>query len=216
MHTVFIDVDGVLLDWLGAFLDWAYENDVTHDKNGDPIRVKPEWVNEYNLREALAHWIHPDAVIPALHRFEGSTYWHDMRPLADIRLLEAVKNAGVRLHILSVCSPAYRVDSLLRLSRHYGPVFDGCEFCKTLEKARFIEHICNDKLDVEDSAWFIEDFPQNLLSHDVYCVNNMLVTQPYNLAGPGADAFDRVFPEHRYASVNDALLHILKEVLNAE
>lgn len=212
MNTVFIDVDGVLLDWLGAFLDWAYENDVTHDKNGDPIRVKPEWVNEYNLRGALAHWVRPDAVIPALHRFEGSTHWHDMRPLADIRLLEAVKNVGVRLHILSTCSPAYRVDSLLRLSRHYGPVFDGCTFCKPQEKAGFIEHIYADKLDVEDSAWFIEDFPQNLL-HVAHGVHKMLVTQPYNLTGPDAAAFGQ---KRRYASVNEALLHILKEVLNAE
>lgn len=215
MNTAFIDVDGVLLDWLGAFLDWAYENDITHDKNGDPLRVKPEWVTEYNLPTAMMHWMHPDDVMPAVRRFEGSRQWHEMRPLADIRLLEAVKNSGVRLHILSTCSPAHRVDSLLRLTRHYGPVFDGCTFCKPQENAGFIENICYDKLDVEDSAWFIEDFPQNLL-HDVHCVNNMLVTQPYNLTGPDADAFDRIFPKYRFASVNDALLHILKEVLNAQ
>lgn len=215
MNTVFIDVDGVLLDWIGAFLDWAYENDITHDKNGEPIRVKPEWVKEYNLPTAMMHWMHPDAVRPALLRFEGSMRWQEMSPLADIRLLEAVKNAGVRLHILSVCTPMNRVDSLLRLTRHYGPVFDGCTFCKPHEKQAYMERVYYDELAVEDSAWLIDDCPRSMIPSSCG-IQNMLVTQPYNLTGPDAAEFDAVFTHHRYASVNEALLRILEEVLDAQ
>lgn len=208
MRTVFIDVDGVLLDWLGAFLDWAYENGITHDKHGDPIRVKPEWVKEYNMPTAMMHWMHPDAVIPAILRFEGSQQWHDMRPLADIRLLEAVKNAGVGLHILSACSPKYRVDSLMRLTRHYGPVFDGCTFCEPQDKAEFISSQAHDSS--FPGFWFIDDCPANL-TNTWHPADSMLVTQPYNLT-----AQDDSFAYTRYASVNEALIRILKEVLNAE
>lgn len=212
MNTVFIDVDGVLLDWIGAFLDWAYENNITHDKNGDPLRVKPEWVTEYNLPTAMMHWMHPDDVRPAVRRFEGSRQWHEMRPLADIRLLEAVKNAGVRLHILSACTQEHRVDSLLRLTRHYGPVFDGCTFCEQHEKAGIIE--CAIAEAALYDMWLIEDCPRNLMP--AHYVNNLLVSQPYNLTGPDANAVEELMPNCRCASVNEALLRVLKEVLNAQ
>lgn len=201
--TVFLDVDGVLLDYTDAFLEWLYNNHMTSDPNDEPIRVHPEWLHEYNFEDTLYKWMFRDAIRPAMRDFCGSAEWRNMRPLADIRLLEALRNCGVKLQILSACWPEWQADSLLRLTRHYGPVFTGCQFCSPQDKATFI-HAYMYENNVE-TGWFLEDSVDNLVSViDCAPVNSMLINQSYNLT-------DNRWNLPRYANTNDALMHILKQ-----
>lgn len=201
--TVFIDVDGVLLDYTDAFLAWLRRNYLTHDEGGDLIRVRPEWLHEYDLEKALSPWMSSNMVRPAMKEFCGSDEWRNMRPLADIRLLEALRNCGIKLQILSSCWPEWQPDSLLRLTRHYGPVFTGCKFCPPQDKAEFIyQYMCEHKV---HTGWFLEDSVDNLIAatnrSNVTC---MLINQPYNLT-------DKRWQRQRYANTNDALMWILKQ-----
>lgn len=208
--TVFLDVDGVLLDYTDAFLEWLYKTNKTWDINRDePVRVRPGWLSEYNFEKALDEWMAPQLVRPAMKEFCGSAEWRNMRPLADIRLLEALRNCGVELQILSACWPEWQPDSLLRLTRHYGPVFTGCKFCPPQEKADFIRQYMH-KNNVK-TGWFLEDSVDNLISTlDCEHVVGMLINQPYNLT-------DHRLGLHRHANTNDALMWILKwEFDNAE
>lgn len=207
--TVFLDVDGVLLDYTDAFLEWLYNNGMTLDRHEEPIRVLTGWIVNYDFERALAEWMPPRLVRPAMRDFCGSDEWRNMRPLADIRLLEALRNCGVNLQILSACWPEWQPYSLLRLTRHYGPVFTGCKFCPPQDKAAFI-HAYMHENDVQ-TGWFIEDSVDNLISViDCAPVNSMLINQSYNLT-------DSRWNLPRYINTNDALMHILKqEFVNAD
>lgn len=201
--TVFLDVDGVLLDYTDAFLAWLRRNYLTHDEGGDLIRVRPEWLHEYDFEKALSPWMSSNMVRPAMKEFCGSDEWRNMRPLADIRLLEALRNCGIKLQILSSCWPEWQPDSLLRLTRHYGPVFTGCKFCPPQDKADFIHKYMYEN-NVQ-TGWFLEDSVDNLISViDCAPVYSMLINQPYNLT-------DNRWNLPRYANTNDALMWILKQ-----
>lgn len=208
--TVFLDVDGVLLDYADAFLRWLYRTNKTWDANMDePIHVSPGWLSEYNLEKTLSPWMAPQLVRPAMNEFCGSDEWRGMPPLADIRLLEALRNCGIKLQILSSCWPEWQPDSLLRLTKHYGPVFTGCKFCPPQDKANFIRQYMH-KYNVR-TGWFLEDSVDNLISVlDCAPVTGMLINHPYNLT-------DTRWNTSRYANTNDALMHILKkEFANVE
>lgn len=202
---VFLDVDGVLLDYLDAYLRWAYRVCLTRDPNGDPIKVRPEWIDNYDMTTALSPWVYPAYVKPSLKEFCGAKEWYNMRPLADIRLLEGIKNTGAKVKILSACWPDWQAESMLRLTRHYGAVFDACTFCRPEEKAKYIHKA----LQMYQSAhvYFVEDSTQNLLDVRINSerYHPILVNQPYNLTSQ--EDF------YRAADTNNALYKILRGII---
>ena len=198
--VVYLDVDGVLLDWINPFIAFCREQNFLNEEHCDCI---PEAITTYDLRKSMNTWIKSATFTRAIELFPLSKQWFTMPPMADIRLLEALKSSGAHLRILSVCAKQHRTNSLLRLVQHYGAVFSTTLF---VDKPEDKKELIDLSVDCGFETYLIEDNPaaMRMVSERSHA-HGKLVMQPYNADYTGTCP---VYPD-----TNSALAATLRQIV---
>lgn len=125
--VLFIDADECLLDWLGGFCD--YYNSHVHSIPEEAC-IYPSQFTDYGMtcfpggEPARQQW---------MKEFSHSEEFRDLKAMCQMTSLEALKNVGYELHVLTARHGEHAdMRSILvhNLTRHYGPVCSGVHFCK--------------------------------------------------------------------------------------
>lgn len=115
--SLVLDADGVLLDFNSAFC-----RHIKHvDSHGEPREVR-----DYDYKAVLGS---TDNLVHKLQSFIGSEPWRHLMPLCDIRALEAARNAGIELHVVTQITDARcRAPRIMNLTERYGALFNSVRF----------------------------------------------------------------------------------------
>ena len=115
--VLFLDCDGVLLDWTGPFLNFVN------------APITPDQVIEYDMTKT-GLWLDTAEFMNDLQRFEETNAWANLPTLCLMTSLEALKNIGYELRVLTMAghTPRSRAARVQNLTKKFGAVFSGIEF----------------------------------------------------------------------------------------
>lgn len=114
MKTIWLDVDGVLLDYTRAFLSFT---------GIDTLGTTYDNYLDYDLTKLFET---PDDCYKAMLAFSMSKKFGELRPIANKLDLEMLHNLGFKLNILTQLSapPQARANRIRNLTLNFGGVFD--------------------------------------------------------------------------------------------
>lgn len=168
-NKIFIDVDGVLVDFSRPFLDWCFQNGYTHS------RYEGQWFDW----DFSPLFINPANVGKAVGEFQRSGYWVRLPMLTWPGPLLALKRRGAELHILSsVTNPLNREVRTEMLKMYYGAdTFDSFNYVTSSEsKLHKIESLCS----WDEVVCLVDDKPSTI---EEFCITNRpiaVVSHCYN------------------------------------
>jgi hypothetical protein len=130
--AIFIDCDGVLLDWITPFLTWK-RNEIFY---GDgyregPVTYTPLPVStSFDISKSLDWWEDSAHFVRDVIRFENTPGFGQLRALALIAKLEALRNSGFRLFVLTAGGGTIenRLKRVANLTYLFGNVFENIFF----------------------------------------------------------------------------------------
>lgn len=151
--TVWLDCDGVLLDYSTAFMDFTMKN----YKLGVPATE----LTEYNLDKYFSSH---KQMFDIMREFGESAEFSQLSPLVFSTVLDSVVNAGFELKVITYMPPTNSVEMKLsrlkNLSDKYGSVFDDVVFLSLDEKQSKIKYILDNS---SAPAALVEDHPGIIL-----------------------------------------------------
>lgn len=132
-NVLFLDCDGVLLDWIRPFFQFC----------GIPVE-EADTQQTYSLVSS-GHFPDLPTFLDKMQEFEQSNAWGSLPPLGTMLSLTDLKNSGLELQVVTAldvdASTAAR--RVRNLSYHYGPVFSGIHVVGgTMDKNVFIKQWC--------------------------------------------------------------------------
>lgn len=172
--VLFLDCDGVLLDWTGPFLKFV------------KAPITKEDIQDYQMTKT-GLWLDTDAFMTDLVAFEKTNEWQDLPPLCLCTDLEVLKNIGFELRVLTMAgtTPVARANRVQNLTRRFGGVFDGIHFvsptdCKLewLEEWHTIQRVQSSGVSI--IAGLVEDKPSTLRKAVEWGVRAFGIRQTYN------------------------------------
>lgn len=116
--VLFLDCDGVLLDWASQYLKHI----------GSPLNVFH--ITEYNFNK-MGLFPTDQEFFDSIAAFEKRLEWGQLPPMATQQHLEILHNAGFELHVLTQAGhgdPVVKTRRIWNLTRHFGSVFEGIHF----------------------------------------------------------------------------------------
>ena len=153
MKTIlWLDVDGVLLDYTRPFLRFA----------GLPQTY--ETLFDYDLRKLF---VTGDECLNTMLRFAQSEEFAALPPIADGVMLEALKNAGYELRIITKlpAPPKAKISRIVNLTEEFGPVFSEVVFTGATD-CKFDYLIQRKEHEPDAEYTIIEDNPEFLRKAD--------------------------------------------------
>lgn len=157
--VIFFDVDGVLLEWCKPFLQYLYDMNILESPYRDgPVRVSE--FTGYDFKSEVFDKVRPN-IYKYMKDFIDSEHWDNLSPLVPITTLEALKNCGYELRILSqVSNKKDRPRRVNQITRHFGAVFTDIHFtCHRTCKAKFVERFMKDN---QCNVWLVDDKPETV------------------------------------------------------
>lgn len=198
--TVWFDVDGVLLDYLGYFL-MEYRGKFKPEYRYITPREIVTYDMSYLFPEGQEEFI--DTIWESHNRVEAGM----MRRICSPHKLHSLKNMGYQLNLITQFEgmDRYKRARIDNLSREFGPVFDEIIFTKRGEcKLDLLNHREIDYL-VEDNPHLIEAYDQGGWKTDF---DLLVIQHPYNQEQ--REAFPEI-PSFTYADY--AIDHIIERNL---
>lgn len=117
---VLLDCDGVLLHWWAGFGEWLRRTrGIKTDPGGPSCFGMADWTGIHDRGTMLA-------LIEEFNGTPGSGF-AELRPVPGaVEAVEALKAAGLSLHVITACSsdPRVRAARIINLEAVFGPVFD--------------------------------------------------------------------------------------------
>lgn len=178
--VLFLDCDGVLLDWTQPFLQWHA------NKIGGPI-MHASMVEHYDMTKT-GKWPNRDAFFEDLRAFEKDDAWAALPPLCTAMALQVLVNAGVELRVLTLAGHTKdcRARRVRNLSYHFGNVFSGVHFVTAEEPKHEWLAKWSDKNRVGydvDLLGIVEDKYTTLVDCYKYGITPYGIRQTYNREG---------------------------------
>jgi hypothetical protein len=120
--VLFLDCDGVLLDWGNPFLKWAGSSLTMND------------ITAYDFSKQMRD-IYPTTAdfLKGIDTFEKKLAWGDLPPLVTIPHLEVLRNAGYELHVLTQAGSGdefVQARRVWNLTNRFGAQFNSISFTK--------------------------------------------------------------------------------------
>lgn len=200
MKTIlWLDVDGVLLDYTRPFLRFA----------GLPQTY--ETLFDYDLRKLFGS---EDECTNTMLRFARSEEFASLPPIADYVILEALKNAGYELRIITKlpAPPQAKINRILNLTEEFGPIFSEVVFTGATE-CKFDYLIKRKEQEPDESYTIIEDNPEFLRKADNAFIENMELISKLEVVGIrhpyNADTMPDLKLIHAYDNIDNAAYSLL-------
>lgn len=145
--TIWIDVDGVLLDYTRAFLKYT---------GLDRLGVQYENLFDYDLTKLFKS---AEECHDVMHQFTQSKAFMQLPVIARIQDLEMLKNMGFALKVITMLPTEthYKLNRVKALTTAFGPVFD--EIIFTERSQNKLEFIRNRPEWFTGPTYLIEDNP---------------------------------------------------------
>jgi len=196
-NTIWLDVDGVLLDYTRAFLEFTGlgKKGVTYDNLFD-----------YDLTKLFPS---ADACYAAMLEFTKSERFMYLQAIAKRRDVEMLKNIGFTLKVITQLptdSP-FKVNRVRNLTTFFGPVFDEVIFTDRGQSK--LDYIIERPEYRQGLNWLIEDNPILLVEVDAF------IGQQIKIHG-GKTNLMAIAVEHPYNTASLATLEHLVVVPNFE
>lgn len=153
--VLWFDADGVLLDFYTPFKDF--------------IDVEPEFQCQfYDMRDMPDYSPNIPIEESIMNFIQLSDEYAKLNPLALLTHLEALKNCGFELRVITQCpTPESRLKRIHNLTMHYGAVFSGIHFTHPGEcKVEALNRITSEL--PEALNILIEDSPSTLVKAAKY------------------------------------------------
>ena len=183
-QVLFLDVDGVLLDWFTPFLQHVTDKRSPHA----PIKS----IGSYGFHK------HP------VYKGDESEFYHDIETFVNTKAwatlsilgrnsfysLSYLRNMGIDLHCLTqtTASASIRMKRVENLTRAFGPTFNSINFTSHGEKkSSVVLNIMKEQYADDAECYMVEDDPDkmdDMLEHGIPCFG---IKHDYNVEYQGED-----------------------------
>lgn len=152
--VIFLDVDGVLMEWFKPFIAYC---------NQRGIDLRFDNLEGYNI-ETLDCWEKPSQCFQFIGDFAKTKEWENLPLLTPPGAVHMLHNLGFSVRVLSqVSNLAAQARRAAALTMRFGPVFDGIHFTTHKEsKAQYILRFMREWADHYDEwpqVYMLDDKP---------------------------------------------------------
>lgn len=160
---LWLDCDGVLLDWLTGFLKYAHKHSI--HKHNLPLNAA-----DVAYMDMGVYYEEPENFLKDLQAFHLHPEFRELNTIADVRLLTQLKEKGWELFVITqVEGDLPRAQRVVNLLNTFGNIFDRIDFTARGEsKLKFIldRYPEDDILLVEDNHHTINEFEAQAAKED--------------------------------------------------
>lgn len=170
-RVLFLDCDGVLLDWVRPFVQW--------------LGIDPTWCDTQPTYSLVSSGLFEDleGFLVKLHEFEQTNLWGSLPPLGTMLALQDLVNAGFELQVVTALEvdAATAARRVRNLTYHYGNVFSGVHVVPT-DKNEFIDKWAGfqPRGDDVEIVGLVEDNTSTLINSVDFGHRALGIKQPYN------------------------------------
>jgi hypothetical protein len=149
-RVLFLDCDGVLLDWAGPYLRHI----------GSQLTINQ--ITDYDFSRQLTDLFStPQEFYASIDAFEKNLAWGQLPPIVTISHLELLRNAGYELRVLTQAgsgNPVLQTRRIWNLTRAFGAMFASVDFThRGQSKLEFVSEWDMGHMATHDVFGIVED-----------------------------------------------------------